>query len=69
MERVEFNANRVFDPRTIMELAKRHGFELENLTVIGAHRAPQEYTPFDAPFAALANARYNLGIFTLVRRA
>lgn len=62
-ERVEFNANWVFDPRTIMSLAKRHGLVLECLTVFGRENGLLDVVPTAEILEQLADQRYNLGIF------
>lgn len=63
IERVEFNANRVFSPNTIIHCAKLNGLILKNLTVVGNAKEPYEVHPTEEVFEALANCHYNLGIF------
>ncbi len=62
-ERVEFNANRVFDPRTIIQCTEDNGLCLEALTVIGAGGILRSVVLTDESLRQLASARYNLGIF------
>ena len=66
-ERVEFNANRVFDPRTILSLATSNGLVLQSLTVV-ANGQPQELTPDIETLYRLATMDYSLGIFVFFRR-
>lgn len=66
-ERVEFNANRVFDPRTIINCAKKSGLKLTKFTVITPTHGAQE-TPFeDAALSDLATRSYQLGLFTFTK--
>jgi SAM-dependent methyltransferase len=61
--RVEFNAHRVFDPRSLVELADRDLLQLKALTVI-ANGSVTELRVLDEAFLAkLAQERYSLGIF------
>lgn len=66
-ERVEFNANRVFDPRTIVRLADENGLTLNRLTVVSPGGAVREVAIDDAALQELAAAYYNLGIFTFTK--
>lgn len=62
-ERVEFNANWVFDPRTILRCAIEAGMTLQKLIVITPDNGGQE-TLFDSTaLAELALQRYQLGLF------
>jgi len=63
-ERVEFNANWVFDPRTIVRCAEAAGMTLQKLIVITALDGPQEVAVDAATLADLAVPRYQLGLFT-----
>ncbi len=69
IERVEFNGQRVSDPRAIIDLALASALELRELKVIrqgGRLEAPV----LDEPgLAHLASERYALGIFTFAKRA
>lgn len=62
-ERVEFNANRVFDPRSIIGLAESHGLVLHQLTLIGNGGVVRDVQASPEALKALAEATYNLGIF------
>lgn len=66
-ERVEFNANRVFDPRSIIRLAESHGFVLRQLTVIERGGVVREVLAIPDTLQALAEATYNLGIFVFTK--
>lgn len=68
-ERVEFNANWVFDPRTILNSAKKFGLELNSLTIFRPSLGV-EISRFDeATLDVLAQQSYNLGIFTFTKIA
>ena len=62
-ERVEFNANWVFDPHTIISCAKANGLMLEKLTVVNSQAGPEEIILDEESLLRLANSEYNLGIF------
>lgn len=67
-ERVEFNANRVFDPSDLIRLVVGHGLVLQKLTVIGAGgevRDDVQITP--EMLQTLAESTYNLGIFVFTK--
>ena len=63
-ERVEFNANWVFDPRSIVLSAAEAGMTLRKLIIITATNGPQEVAIDAATLADLAQRRYQLGLFT-----
>lgn len=67
-ERVEFNANRVFDPRTIIRCAESSGLQLLSLTVIGAGGKVRQVQLDPNTLLELAQSRYNLGIFILIKK-
>jgi len=62
-ERVEFNANRVFDPRSIVCCAEAAGMTLQKLIVITPANGPQESAVDSVALAELALQRYQLGLF------
>jgi hypothetical protein len=62
-ERVVFNANRVFDPRTIIRCAKDNDLVLHEFTVISAGGIVNTLPLTDVSFQEYAQAYYNLGIF------
>lgn len=66
-ERVEFNANRVFDPRTIVRLAAENGLGLSALTVIGAGDSVRDVAIDENDMCDLAASPYNLGVFTFTK--
>jgi hypothetical protein len=63
-ERVEFNANRVFDPRTIVRCAESNRLELQGLTVIAPNGGTTQVDLAEETLQGLAQAHYNLGVFT-----
>ena len=67
MERVEFNANRVFDPRTIIRCSEANGLKLHRMTVIGTDGGIREVEPGEDNLLELARCPYNLGIFVFER--
>jgi SAM-dependent methyltransferase len=69
IERVEFNGQRVFDPRAMIKLAKGHALELRELKVI-RQGGKVEALPLDeSRLSDLASQRYALGLFTFTKRA
>jgi len=66
-ERVEFNANWVFNPHRIIQLAESQGLTLQQLTIVGAGGTVQEVAPTLEKLEALAGATYNLGIFVFTK--
>jgi hypothetical protein len=62
-ERVEFNANWVFDPRTILEEANQNGLFLKKLIVVSPEEGPQESVTDERTLRKLAEQPYKLGIF------
>lgn len=66
-ERVEFNANRVFDPHTLIRCAEANRLHLQKLIVISASGTASPAELADESLQYLASARYNLGIFVFVK--
>jgi len=66
-ERVEFNANRVFDPRNLIQLANGYGLMLKQLSVIGAGGTVREVQVNPETLQELAATSYNLGIFVFFK--
>lgn len=68
-ERVEFNANWVFDPRTVLGLAERHGLPLSRFLVFSAGSGLREIDTIrvQEEAASLAEAHYHLAIFVFTR--
>jgi len=65
MERVEFNANRVFDPATIINEAKKNSLDLTKFTLIDSHGESVELELENV--LKLKNDKYNLGIFEFIK--
>jgi SAM-dependent methyltransferase len=66
-ERVEFNANWVFDPRSIVRCAEVAGMTLQKLIVITPANGPQEAAIDAVALADLALHRYQLGLFIFTK--
>lgn len=66
-ERVEFNANRVFDPRSVIRLVESQGLTLKKLTVIKGGGVVQDVQPTPEMLHGLAEENYNLGIFVFTK--
>ena len=67
VERVEFNAHRVFDPVALMEQLQLYDLKLESFAWIErGHSLVASQNPA-SDIHRLRNLRYNLGIFTLVK--
>jgi len=62
-ERVEFNANWIFDPRTIIGLCASNGLRLESLITVGAHGVIEEVKLDETALQLIAKQKYTLGIF------
>jgi SAM-dependent methyltransferase len=69
IDRVEFNAHRVFDPQVIVNLALKNSLRLSALTVIHEGDRVSTLVPEKVHFIDLASQRYALGIFTFVKFA
>ena len=67
IDRVEFNANHVFDPRVIVNLAMENSLRLSALTVIQQGGRVEVLTLDEMQLTDLASQRYALGIFTFVK--
>ena len=68
IDRVEFNAHRVFDPRAIVKLAMQHSLRLSVLTVIQPGGRIETIALDEAQLSRLAGQRYALGIFVFHKR-
>ena len=66
-ERVEFNANWVFDPRTIVRCVETGGMTLQKLIVITPANVPQESAIDNEALADLTLQRYQLGLFIFTK--
>ena len=67
-ERVEFNANRVFDPQTIVRCAALHGLVLESFTEVHGDGIVGPHPGSDVDFSRLAAQEYRLGLFIFVKQ-
>ena len=61
--RVEFNANRVFDPVDMLAQCRSLGLELRELHLHTAGQALHRVDPTDSTLAAIAGTPYGLGLF------
>ena len=68
IDRVEFNAHRVFDPRSIVKLATQHSLRLSAMTVIHPGGRIETIALDEARLFSLAGQRYALGIFVFQKR-
>jgi SAM-dependent methyltransferase len=66
-ERVEFNANWVFDPLKIYKLAEIHSMRLQNMINIKQTGERRSFQPTESDLVALSNERYSLGIFHFIK--
>jgi hypothetical protein len=62
VERVEFNANWVFDPLTIISLANKNGLYLNRLTIITSEGVVAELAA-ESEISKFGNQYYHLGLF------
>lgn len=67
-ERVEFNANWVFDPRTIIKIAIENNLKLKSLIIFSHDKGIYELDPNEKNLLSLAKQNYNLGIFVFVKK-
>jgi hypothetical protein len=68
VERVEFNANRVFDPRHIIKLAARNSLEAVALTVISRTGRVEQVQLNESSLFDLSSQNYTLGIFSFLKK-
>ena len=66
-ERVEFNANRVFNPSAILSLAKDNYLQLKQMLVIDLNGQCNEVYANDDTLHSLATDSYNLCIFIFLK--
>jgi len=69
VERVEFNGQRVFDPRAMIKLAMANALELRELMVIRQGGIVEALAADELRLSDLASQRYALGIFTFRKHA
>jgi hypothetical protein len=67
IERVEFNANRVFNPNTIVTVAKNSDLTLRTFYLFTADKGLVEMDATYETFSSIGQNRYGLGIFTFVK--
>lgn len=67
VNRVEFNANRVFDPRIIIDFALKNSLNLIELTLVHDDEVISMLIPDEEILSDLAKRRYTLGIFTFIK--
>jgi hypothetical protein len=67
IERVEFNANRIFDPIVIKFLAAKYNLKLSGLYAINRSGLVSDCLTTDASLRALSLEPYNLGIFVFTK--
>jgi len=65
-ERVEFNANRIFDPSTIIEVAKDNNLKAESIHSI-SNGEVEIISIDDEELKKLSKKDYSLGIFTFIK--
>jgi len=65
--RIEFNAHRVSDPGSIIEMGLRNGLALSSLTVVKDGREVKAITG-EEELRDLSHVRYALGIFVFLKR-
>ena len=67
LPRVEFNAQRVSDPRVVTAQAKRCSLELRGLSVIKSGSSLERLEPSESQLTQLAAQRYALAIFEFTK--
>lgn len=67
-ERVEFNAHRIFDPRSLVQLAATNGLLLRDFTWLGQGPTLIKSSDPKQDMDELCKLRYSLGIFTFVKQ-
>lgn len=68
VEKVEFNANRIFDPRTINACAEKNDLELSRLCTISQNGVVTDVKGDLDSLFSLSLECYNLGIFVFVKK-
>lgn len=68
IERVEFNAHRIFNPRSLVRLAAASGLQLRQLDWIGEKREIVHSINLEHDMNELSKLRYALGIFTFIKQ-
>jgi hypothetical protein len=68
VERVEFNAHRIFDPNALVHLAAANGLLLREFAWIGTNRTLTQSANPERDMKELSKERYALGIFTFFKQ-
>ena len=68
MERVEFNAQQVFNPNTIVNLAEKNQLQLLEFSLFTNERGLVEMDTTFENLAIVGKSRYGLGIFTFIKK-
>ena len=68
MERVEFNAQLVFNPNTIVNLAQKNQLKLLEFSLFTNKRGLVEMDTTFENLAIVGESRYGLGIFTFIKK-
>ena len=67
LERVEFNAHRIFDPMAMRIMAANNGLELRDFAWVEPGSEISTSVDFDADLQTLSKKKYALGIFTFIK--
>lgn len=67
IERVEFNANRVFNPNTIVNIAQDIGLTLHSFSLFTADSGLVEVDINNEELLAISKIHYGLGIFSFIK--
>ena len=68
LERVEFNAQRVFNPKTIVEICKSSKLELDKFSLFTSDAGMVEMDIQNKTLDAVSMKRYGLGIFSFIKK-
>lgn len=68
IERVEFNAHRVFNPNTIIDVAEKNQLLLRKFTLFTADKGLVETDGTYETLSSIGQSRYGLGIFTFIKK-
>lgn len=68
IERVEFNAHRVFDPNTVVEVAEKNQLLLREFATFNAEDGLVETDATYATLSSIGQKHYGLGIFTFIKK-
>jgi SAM-dependent methyltransferase len=68
VERVEFNAHRVFDPNTIVDIAENNQLLLREFALFSADNGLVGTDATYETLSSIGQSRYGLGIFTFIKK-